>query len=189
MSSAGRCYWALEEAGAEYQEMPVDFKAGEHKSEAYLKLNPNGKVPTMQDGDFILWESLAINRYIATKFKPELLGTNDHEKALVDQWSFWSTAHLYPPAETMYLEMNYGAKDPAVMVKATEKLDPLFAILDKHLVDREFLVGKVFTLADIAVASTVGFALWVKYDASKFGEVMRWFNAVMAREAAKKSQS
>ncbi len=186
MSSAGRCYWAAAEAGVEVEEVPVDFKTGEHKSEAYLKLNPNGKVPTMQDGDFILWESLAINRYIAAKHKPELLGMGAENQALVDQWSFWSMAHLGKPIETIYIEANYGANNPEVIAKATKEVDPLFQILDNHLKGREFMVGTSFSLADIAIATAVEFAMWVKYDASRFPEVVRWVTAMGAREARQK---
>ena len=64
-SSAGRCVWAAEEAGVAYEVKAVDMRNQEHKSAEFLKLNPNGKVPAMKDGDISLFESMAINFYIA----------------------------------------------------------------------------------------------------------------------------
>ena len=72
-SSAGRCLWCLEETGVAYENKNVDMRTKEHQSEAFLKINPNGKVPAMVDGETKLFESMAINFYLADKYKPELL--------------------------------------------------------------------------------------------------------------------
>ena len=64
-SSSGRCFWCLEEVQADYEAKAINFKDKEHKSEAFLKINPNGKVPALTDGDFSIWESTAINYYLA----------------------------------------------------------------------------------------------------------------------------
>ena len=81
-SSAARCYWCLEEIGVAYKGVPVDMKANEHKSENFLKINPNGKVPALVDDQIQLFESMAINFYLAEKYKPSLLGSSIAEKAL-----------------------------------------------------------------------------------------------------------
>jgi glutathione S-transferase len=82
-TSAGRCIWALEEAGIKYNNQPVDMKNKEHKSPEYLKLNPNGKVPVFVDNDVTLFESMAINSYIAESYKKELLGKTASERGLL----------------------------------------------------------------------------------------------------------
>ncbi len=83
-SSSGRCFWCLEEVGETYNAKPLNFKEKEHKSPAYLKINPNGKAPTLTDDDFVIWESIAINFYLAETYKPELLGL-DNKNYLVGE--------------------------------------------------------------------------------------------------------
>jgi glutathione S-transferase len=75
----------------------IDLMMGEHKTEAYLAINPNGKVPTMVDGDFVLWESRAIMRYLAS-LKPDagLYPDDNKQRAIIDQWSNWQAIHLGP---------------------------------------------------------------------------------------------
>src|SRR3989344_9118391 len=104
-SSAGRCFWLLEELALPYQAMPVDMRNKEHKSEAFLKLNPNGKVPALVDGDVVLWESIAINHYLADKYRPELLGKTPVERGLEQQWSTWSMVDLQPPLVDLIIQM------------------------------------------------------------------------------------
>lgn len=188
MSSAGRCYWALEEAGVPYEEVPLDFKANEHKSAEYLKLNPNGKVPTMTDGDLVLWESLAINRYIATKYKPELLGADEKLRALVDQWSLWALIHAQRGCEAVYIEEYHGNKDQAVIAKGREDVKKHYAVLEQYLVGKDYMVGSSFTLADIAIASVVAFGVWVGCPTTDFPNLDRFMQSIMARPAWKKSQ-
>src|SRR5687767_5881522 len=96
-SSGGRCYWTLEELGLSYERVKIDMRSKEHKSPSYLNLNPNGKVPVMVDDDFVLWESAAINSYLAEKHRPELLGRTLQERALVQQWTLWAMVDLQPP--------------------------------------------------------------------------------------------
>ena len=71
-SSASRCFIVLEELGIPYKAMPIDMSNREHRSDAYLLLNPNGKIPCVNDDGFVIWESLAINHYLVEKYKPAL---------------------------------------------------------------------------------------------------------------------
>lgn len=72
-SSARRVYWAMEECGATYERQPLDMRAKEHRSAAYLEINPCGKVPCIVEGDFVLWESMAINWYRQKNTSPNYL--------------------------------------------------------------------------------------------------------------------
>jgi glutathione S-transferase len=109
-SSAYRCHWLLAELGVEYETKAVDILGGENKSEAFLKMNPNGKVPVLVDGDFTLFESFAINAYLAEKHRPELLGTSLEQHALVYQWNAWVLANLADAYMTLILQ--YYRKTP-----------------------------------------------------------------------------
>lgn len=189
MSSAGRCYWTAEEAGVPYEGIEMDFAKGDMKTESYLKLNPNGKIPTMEDNGFVLWESMAINRYLASKYKPELLGANEQEHALVDQWSFWAITAPQVHCEVIMGEAWSKRNDAAVIARATESLSRYMKVLDDHLIGRDFVVGSTFTLADINVASVIGYTTHIKFDLSPFVSIHRWMDTMTAREGFKKAMA
>ncbi len=88
--SAVRCHWTLAEAGVTYEAIHVDMQSDERRREPFLSMNPSGQIPVLKVDDFVLAESLAINNYIAEKYKPELLGDSDEEKALV-----WQSAKIF----------------------------------------------------------------------------------------------
>src|SRR5258706_15471246 len=111
-STAFRCYWFLEELGLPYETMPLDFAKGEHKSAEYLKLNPNGKLPTMVDDGFVVWESLAINYYLMEKQKAlQFVGTSLQENAQVNQWSMWSVIHLSQAFHPLVMQKYRGTPE------------------------------------------------------------------------------
>jgi glutathione S-transferase len=188
-TSAGRCFVMLEECGAKYERMPLNMKEGQHKSPEFLKLNPNGKIPTLVDGDFTLWESLAINRYLATKYKPEMLGKSPQEQALVEQWSVWSLAELQPPLVDLIIQMFFvpeAKRDQALIQRAHEKYPRFLKVLDAHLAGREYMVGTSFTLADVNVASTVNIAFGVGVDLSSYPNILTWVKIMQKRPAFQK---
>jgi glutathione S-transferase len=89
-SRASRCLWVLEEVGAEYSKLPVvDTRAPD-----YLAINPNGRVPALVDDDVVIWESLAINLYLARRFPSDLSPKSMPEEAHVLKWSFWAESEL-----------------------------------------------------------------------------------------------
>lgn len=189
-TSAGRCYWMLEELGLPYETVPLDMmQAREHKSPAFLKLNPNGKVPVLIDGDFKIWESMAINTYLVEKTKSPLGGTTPEEKGLIQQWSYWSILELQRPAvDCLIQEMFVPAekKDVAIIQKSKEVILNLLPILNESLSDRTFLVGGRFTMADLNVASVVNVCRGLKIELSAWPNVQRWFSAISDRPAFQK---
>jgi len=188
-SSSGRCFWALEEVGAKYERVPLNFQTKEHKSEKYLKLNPNGKVPTLVDGDFKIFESVAINNYLAEKHMPALLGSNLQERALVQQWTAWALSELQPPMVRMLIQVFFvpaDKRDASVMEKGKEEAVPLFKILDQHLANHKYMVGDEFTLADINVASVVHIYAMIQLDISECKNILRWLDLLKERPAFKR---
>lgn len=189
-SSAGRCYLLLEEIGQPYETVALDMmEKREHKSPAYLKLNPNGKVPCLVDGEFVLWESLAINNYLADKYKPELLGATPEERALVQQWSIWALAELQPPFVDILIQKFFvpeAKRDAAVVAKAQEKIPPMLKTLDQALADRDYLVGDKPTLADFNAASVVNIAAGLQIGLEPFANVGRWMGRLRERASFKK---
>ena len=188
-SSAGRCLWCLEEAGVAYENKNIDMRAKEHKSEAFLKINPNGKVPAMIDGDMKLFESMAINFYLADKYKPELMGTTPEERALSYQWSFWASSELQDPIIQVFIQkvfMPEEKRSQAVIDENLEKLPVLFEILDNSLAAKTYLNGKTFTLADLNTMSVVSIAPHVGFDLSKYKNIESWLKAISDRPAYQK---
>lgn len=185
-SSAMRCLWLLEEVGAPYENQALDFQKKEHKAPEYLKLNPNGKIPTMVDGEVVLWESLAINSYIAEKYKPELLGTSAQERGLVNQWSLWALMHLYAAFYPLVIKTWRKSEETEETKKALMELPQWLGILNSQLMGKDYMVGERFTLADLNLLSVVQSAAFISYSLSDFPEIERWQARLMERAALKK---
>jgi len=177
LGSAFRCHVLMLEMGIEFDEIKVDFEKGDQFKPEYLRLNPNGKIPCIVDGDFVLWESMAINNYLATKYHTDLLGDSPEEKALVDQWSYWSLLEMQPHLYTIGFQKfraEEGQRDEKAIEKAMEPLPKLFEILENQLEGKEYILGDNFSLADINVGSVVLVADFAKYDYSSYKKVSGW---------------
>lgn len=188
-SSAGRCFWCLEETGVEYRAKSIDFSAGEHKAVDFLKVNPNGKVPALVDGDFTIWESLAINNYIAEAYKPELLGNTVQERGLVSQWSIWSVADLQAPLIQAFIQLVFvpePKRDASTIEKSFEKLPPLLSTLNNSLADKTYLVAERFTLADLNTSFVVAICDEVKFDLAEYTHIQQWRERIAEQDSAKR---
>lgn len=185
-SSAGRCVWALEEAGVAYTLKDVDMKNKEHKSAEYLKINPMGKVPAMVDGDVKLFESMGINYYIADNYKKELLGTNALERGLSIQWSFWATSELQPPIIEIFIQkvfMPDDKRDQNIIENNLKKLPTLLNVLNNSLENRKYLAGNVFTIGDINTASVVSICPMIGINFNDYPHISKWLGTINERPA------
>ncbi len=185
-TSAGRCYWMLEELGVPYERVPLSMSQREHKSPEYLKINPNGKVPTLTDGEIVIWESMAINSYLAAKHNPDMLGKNPQEIGQIQQWSYWSILEVQKHAIEWFIQVKFvpdERRDLAVIEKAQKNLIPLFNILNNKLENQKFLVGNRFTLADLNVSSTVNVAQMMGWNFKDTPHLETWFKACHDRPA------
>ena len=188
-SSAGRCVWALEEAGVPYTLKEIDMRNKEHKSPEFLKINPMGKVPAMVDGEITLFESMAINYYIADNYKKELLGTNALEKGLAMQWSFWATSELQPPIIECFIQkvfMPEDKRDHSVIEKNLNRLPDLLTVLDNSLAGKKYLAGNQFTIGDINTASVVSICAMMGVDLGAYKNIQSWLGAMNERPAFQK---
>lgn len=189
-TSAGRCYLMLEEVGVPYEAKALDmFEKREHKSPDYLKLNPNGKVPVLVDGDFVLWESIAINSYLAERYKPELLGHGAQEAAHVQQWSLWGLVELQPPLVDLIIQTMFvpePTRDAKLIEKARVSVPPMLKVLDDHLNGKTQLVANRLTVADFNVASVANIAYAMKIDLSGYPHLTAWMGALKQRPSFKK---
>lgn len=194
-SRASRNVWLCEELGIPYQLVPViqayrlaDPAASDAplntRSPAFLEVNPNGHVPTMDDDGLVLHESLAINLYLARKHGGPLAPGDLREEGLTGMWTLWAATEVEP--HSVVIVQNAG-KDHGAVDEAASKLPGPFAVLDAAL--REgggFLVGGRFTVADLNLAEVIRYAQPVSSLFEASPNVKKWIEACQARPAFKK---
>jgi glutathione S-transferase len=169
----------------------LDFFKSEHKTPEYAALNPNMLMPTLRDGDYVLWESNAIMQYLAGK-KPEsgLLPSDEHGRLDVTRWQFWDLAHWDPAVAILLVEKFVKPKilgvsdiDQAAIARGTEMFDRAARVLDGQLKGRNYVVGDALTLADFAIGAPLNYAGEGCYPLEPYGEIRRWHAGLMALPA------
>lgn len=176
-----KVHLALLEVGADYELVHVDLTKAEQRRPDYLALNPNGKVPTLVDGDFVLWESNAILWYLAEKYPATALLPDDRlERARLQQMLFWQATALGPAARTLYraaVKTPEKERDAGAIDAARSEVARQLAILAGMLGGQTALVGDAATIADLAIGPSVERALELGLElpagAGRWLEVMR----------------
>jgi glutathione S-transferase len=184
MSSSGRTRWMLEEIGVTYDYKRVDTRNGGTRTPEYLRMYGGGKVPVLRDGDLTLGESMAINFYLAEKYKPELMPSDLAQRAQVYQWSFWATTNLQPELLTVMFEGMKPAeqRQPALADAAKDRAAPQLAFVEQALAGREFLVGNRFSVADVNAGSVANLARATRLLAG-YPNASAWMERLAARPA------
>jgi len=168
--------------GLPIEEKTLDLARGEHRSPAYLALNPNGAIPTLVDGDFVLTESRAIMQYLASK-KPEsgLVPRDAAAHADVTRWQFWDASHFSPQLGTITFEkiikamLGMGEPDARKLDEALGNFRRFAAVLNQRLDGKPYVVGTALTVADLTLASSLMYAKEVDLPLSEFPNVAAWF--------------
>jgi glutathione S-transferase len=161
----------------------VDVRKGEHRTPAYLALNPNGKIPTLVDGDLVLWESNAIQCYLASKTDNDLWPKSNLRYEIM-KWQAWELAHFGAATRQIVYQrilkplLGFGATDEARCREEEDNVKRFGAVLDGALKGKKFLVNDQLTLADFCVASTLSMADAAKFPIGDFTNVRRWLAAL-----------
>jgi glutathione S-transferase len=191
-SAAFKVRAVIHELGLPVTLIPVDMMKGEHKTAEFLAKNPNGKVPTLDDDGFLVWESNAILCYLAAK-KPEsgLLPADPRGMALVQQWLQWQASTFAPSTnevmgETVYAKFMGRSKDEAKYAAGLEKVRRDLGVLEKALAGKEFLTGKL-SLADFSLVSGLQLRSAMGVDLEAFPNVKAWVARLESRESVRKS--
>jgi glutathione S-transferase len=186
VSRAMRCLWMLEEIGEPYQLIEKSTRAADLQTPESLRLNPNARIPTLVDGEAVLWESMAINIYPAQKYQGPMHCASAEVLAKAAQWSFWAMLEL----EELLLDLlNHRAalpefaRDPSDAERSELLLQKPLRVLNDSLAERQFLAGDSFTLADLNVASILVWGKMARLDLSAHSNVARWLNVCLARPA------
>jgi glutathione S-transferase len=188
-SRAFRILWMAKELGLDYQHVKVDFASGEAREPGFLALNPNGQVPVIDDDGFILWESMAINLYLAKKYGAgALYPTRLEDEARAWQWSFWGMTEVERPVLTAMMNRAVypeEKRDKAAADAAEQALARPLKVLDGDLGRSPNLLGESFTVADLNVASILAWARPAQIDMSAVPKVAEWLKNCAERPAAR----
>ena len=189
-SRSARSLWALEELGLKYEHIPTAISQA--KSSDHLRINPNGHIPAIDDDGSNIWESMAINLYLAEKYGKGSLwpaSVEDHGHAY--KWSFFGMtemeSHLLALLNQRVL-LPAEKRDEKVAQRAIYALKAPLAVLDAALQGKDYLLGNSFTIADLNVASVLSWAIPAKLDVSATPAAQAWLQKCLSRDANKKAR-
>ena len=190
-SRAARALWIVHVLGIPFEHVALEMK--DLKGPEFLKVNPNGKVPAMVDGDFKLFESMAINLYLAAKYnKNGFWPASLEDQARCQQWSFWGMTEVEKPLLTILMDMFMTAPDkrkPDAVAEAQKALPRPLAVLNDALQGRDFLLGSTFTVADLNLASVMSWSKPIKFDFGPYPNAGAWLDRCLARPAYKAARA
>lgn len=188
-SRTARPLWLLEELGVPYEHVSQSYVGGATRTPEFLKLNPNGHIPVLQDGDVTLWESMAINLYLARKSGGPLAPASPAEEGDLLRWTFWVVTECEKDALTVLMHrvaMPADKRNPELAAQAEKALARPLAVLDAHLAKRPYVLGERFTVADVNLASVLAWAQASKELMSAQPNVSAWLQRCLDRPAQKK---
>jgi glutathione S-transferase len=185
LSRASRVIWMLEELGVTYTHVPTGFR-GDNRSLDFLALNPNGRIPVLADDGLVLWESMAINLHLASRFPGPLTPRSPAEHSRATMWSFWGVTECERDATALLLHLDAlpeGRRNPRYAGEAAARLARPLGVIDAHLATHGFLAEGRFGVADLNVASILA---WSRADATlvaRHPHLDAWLAAACARPA------
>ena len=184
---AFRAIWMAKELGLDYEHVPIETgPAGARKPE-YLAVNPNGRLPAIEDGDFVLWESQAITLYLAKKHSPgRLYPATLQGEAKAWQWSLWAANEVERAVNIWSLHavrLPPEDRDPQTLAQTLAILAPPFRVLDGALAGSPYLLGNDLTVADLNVAAVTSRAIGM--DLATTPRLADWLRRCHDRPAAR----
>ena len=186
---AFRALWAAKELGLDYEHLPIEIGDDGAKSPEFLAINPNGRLPVIVDGDFVLFESLAITLYLAKKHSNgKLYPATLEGEARAWQWSLWAVTEVDRGVNIWSLhavrlppqERNTALREEALKVIASP-----FKVLDTAVAKQPYLLGKDFTVADLNVAAVISRA--VDMELAAWPHLQDWLTRCLDRPAARQA--
>jgi glutathione S-transferase len=182
--------------GIECEMQIVDLGKGDQLTPEYIAMNPNRKMPVLEDDGYVLWESNAILFYLASKKPHSGLWPSDLERqADVLRWLAWESAHWDAESVGMVgyekvskTVLGLGPPDPAFIARGEQNFDRFAAVLNQHLKGRTWLTGNDLTIADFSVGAMVPTAERLELPVMGFPEIRRWYDRLAALPAWQVSQ-
>ena len=186
---------ALEELELPYRLNWIDITKGQQKTPEYLAINPNNKIPAIVDGDgpggksITVFESGAVLLYLADKAR-RLIPAAGQERYTALEWMFFNTGSAPMYGQLGYHTIFAPEKDAKAIERFTAEVERLFGVLDRRLATRRYLLGDEYSIVDVMNFTWPHAAVtFLKYDASKFANVRRWLDEIVARPAVQHALS
>jgi glutathione S-transferase len=189
-SRAGRCVWALEEIGLDYEHVPIHFNDGSTRTPKYLAINPNARIPTLIDGELVLYESMAINHYLADRYDGGLKPHTPDGAARALMWSFWTNneiENLLRPLLRNRLFLEDADRDPKQGDVAAAELAKPLHILDDALAGQDYLLGDRISVADLNASHGMFWIPLAGIDLAAHPNLEGWLRRLADRPALQKA--
>ena len=188
-SRASRSLWMAEEIGLPYEHIDFAGMETDERNEVLTSVNPMAKIPAIEDGDLKLFESMAINLYLAEQYGTELWPDNEPDRARTVQWSVFAMTEIEPPLVQLFLERVIHTDENRDKDNEAEALSDLvrpMKVLDVHLEGQDHLLGDKFSTADLNLASIFTLGQVARYDMVEYPNVADWANRCLDRPAYKR---
>ena len=189
-TNARRVLLTVAQLGTPVETVFVDLAQGAQRTPEFMRLNPNHRVPVLDDDGFVLWESYAIMQYLADKTPGQTLYPADmRARADVNRWLFWCAAHFMHAIGTLNWEnhikgmIGQGAADPAEVQRGEAQFRDFGRVLDAHLAQRQWVCGEALSLADLAIAAPLADIAAARLPVDGMTHLLRWFERVRALPA------
>jgi len=185
-----RVLWMAGELGLTYDHKDYLPRAPETRTPEFLALNPNARVPVIDDDGFVLSESMAINFYLAKKHRSPLCPTDPKHEALALQWSLWETDRLDRQIVNYVRhtrDLPAAERKPELADASWKEVVPAFDVLETALAKSDWLAGPAFSVGDLNVAAALYRALFV--DIKKWPRMQAWLSRCWERPAAKRARA
>lgn len=179
----------LGETSQAHELIVVDFAKGEHKQPPHLERQPFGQVPALQDGNFALYESRAMCRYLNDKVNGPLVPSDLRDRARVEQWISIETSNFSGPAmKFVFHHVFKREQTPQTLETATGQLDTALGIMEKQLATNPFIAGTAFSLADISFMPYIEYAMMTpaKEQFARHPFVSAWWSKISERPTWRK---
>ncbi|KWV54288.1 glutathione S-transferase [Bradyrhizobium macuxiense] len=181
--------WCLAELDVPYRRIDAGMQFGQNDQPEYLAMNPNGRVPTLVDGDYVLWESNSVMRYLCMAYghSSPIYPQAPKARAAVDRWLDWTLSTLQPVDRPVFWALVRTPPEKRDMVHIQKDVDAegvVWRVIEAQVADRRFIEGDQFTLADIAIGAFARRWLGVEGVVKpKLANLERWFGDIAQRPA------
>lgn len=186
-SNVQKVMWAIGELGLAYERIDTGLEFGGNDKPAYLALNPNGLVPTLEDGDLVLWESNAIVRYLANRYGPGTLEPADPKtRALASQWMDWQLTVFTPAFWNTFhglIRTPTGRRDLAAIAESKAKSVAAAKIFDAELSRHAYVAGDTFSMGDIPMGIRIYRFRQLIAERPALPNLERWYALIEKRPA------
>ena len=181
--------WTAQELGLDFQRTEAGGLFGVVKTPDYMALNPNSLVPVIEDGDYVLWESNVIVRYLAAKHASgQMCPTELRERFDAERWMDWQQTTVNPasrPGFWQLIRTPPEQRNPVLIAESNAAVESLMATLDAHLAARAFVVGERFTVADIPLGCEVHRWFGLPQPRQSRPHIERWYANLQSRQTSK----